>query len=516
MLLPPPSAVEKPRKTVATRILVSFAVTLLAFAVTAGYSAIAQKRTAEDSEALAKGYVPVALKIGQLRAVQSTLASLIDGIPDEKNPLSMRALLETLSSVRGAVFDESHATIRELRTLGLEESETAAALARELEAIEASFASDRASLDRLFYAFDTGDRDGVNREVVHLGNVEHEGVKKLRALAEHVELAMNDLSAAARARERRAIVQLAVLAALTLAVGVGVAIHTRRLLRPLERVTERARAVARGDLTPEPVLDTDDEIGQLASAFERMVTAVGREQSRAVANERLAAIGKMAAHVTHEIRNPLSSIGLNIELLEEELGGSEVPSEAKQLLVSITREVQRLEHLSEEYLRVARLPEPRMEAEDLASVVQDIASFVGPEMTRAGIELALAIPDEVPPVLFDEGQIRQALINVLRNAREAMPDGGRIDLYVRAEGMSVLIGIDDRGGGIPEPVRARIFDPFFSTKGEGTGLGLAITRQIVEAHGGSIAVSPREGGGTSFHVLLPIAHRPSITREGAR
>ena len=98
----------------------------------------------------------------------------------------------------------------------------------------------------------------------------------------------------------------------------------------------------------------------------------------------------------------------------------------------------------------------------------------------------------------------------MRNAREAMPDGGCIDISLHADGMSVVVGVDDRGAGIPEDVRSRIFDPFFSTKGEGTGLGLAITRQIVEAHGGSIACEAREGGGTSFRIMLPIApHRLS-------
>ena len=213
----------------------------------------------------------------------------------------------------------------------------------------------------------------------------------------------------------------------------------------------------------------------------------------------------MAAHVTHEIRNPLSSIGLNIELLEEELAEGKVSGEAKSLLGSITREVQRLEHLSEEYLRVARLPQPRMEQEDVATAVREIVSFAKPEMDRAGLKLEIEVADDLPPALFDEGQIRQALLNVMRNAREAMPDGGTIDVYVKADGMSVVIGVDDRGSGIPEDVRTRIFDPFFSTKGEGTGLGLAITRQIVEAHGGSIACDAREGGGTSFKILLPIA-----------
>jgi two-component system, NtrC family, sensor kinase len=505
---------DAPRRTLATRILLSFAITLVAFAVTVGFTVLAQKRAAEDSEELAKGFVPVALKLGRLRAVQSTFASIVDGIPDEKNPLSTRILLETLTSERRAMFEETRSAIQnDLRALGSEETrQLALVLTGELDAAQAAFAPDRASIERLFAAFDAADRDAINKELLALGTIEHDAEKRLRALAEKVDKQMNELSAAARQRERRAILELALLAALTLAVGIGVSVHTRRLLFPLERVTQRAKAVARGDLTPQPVPESDDEIGELAGAFERMVSAVGKAQSRAVANERLAAIGKMAAHVTHEIRNPLSSIGLNIELLEEELatGNDGVPTEARSLLNAITREVQRLEHLSEEYLRVARLPQPRMESDDLGAKVEEIVAFARPEIERAGLKVKLEVAEDLPPAYFDEGQIRQALLNVLRNAREAMPDGGTIEVTVKAEGMSVVASIDDRGTGIPEDVRSRIFDPFFSTKGEGTGLGLAITRQIIEAHGGSIACEPRDGGGTSFRLLLPIApHRLS-------
>lgn len=501
----PPTA--PPRRTMATRILASFAIMLVVFAVTVGYSARAQQKTAENNEELAKGYLPVALKLGQLRSVETVIASLVEGISDEKDPLAMRILLQTQINVRLAVLEETRTALATLRERGDEDTkQRALVLTGELDGAAAIFTDDRASFERLFASLDAGDRDAVNRELLSIGTMEREGVRRLRAMAEHVDQSVAELTAAARARERRAFMQLGLLAAFTLAVGIGVSVHTRRLLRPLERVTERARAVASGDLTPqEAPANDDDEIGQLAVAFEKMVGAVGRAQSRAVANERLAAIGKMAAHVTHEIRNPLSSIGLNIELLEEELAEGKVSAESKSLLGAITREVQRLELLSEEYLRVARLPQPRMEAEDLVATVRALVSFAEPEMTRAGLELGLTVGDDVPPVLFDEGQIRQALLNVLRNAREAMTDGGRIDVSVQAEGMGVLVGIDDRGGGIPDDVRARIFDPFFSTKGEGTGLGLAITRQIVEAHGGSITCDPREGGGTSFRILLPLA-----------
>src|SRR6202044_2743044 len=118
-------------------------------------------------------------------------------------------------------------------------------------------------------------------------------------------------SQATYAWEARAIYALITLALLTLGVGALVSIHIRHLLQPLARVTERARAVAKGDLTPQPVTPTADEIGELAAAFEQMVTSVSRAQSRAVANERLAAIGKKAAHPTHEIRNPPALLGLH-------------------------------------------------------------------------------------------------------------------------------------------------------------------------------------------------------------
>ncbi len=120
----------------------------------------------------------------------------------------------------------------------------------------------------------------------------------------------------------------------------------------------------------------------------------------------------------------------------------------------------------------------------------------------------------MPPALFDEGQLRQALLNLLRNAREAMPGGGPIEVRVMGEGMGVVVDVDDRGGGISDEIRARVFDPFFSTKGEGTGLGLAITRHIVQAHGGSITCEPRESGGTRFRIALPIAPAQSARIPG--
>lgn len=489
--------------------LVSFAITVVAFAVTLGWGIAAQRRAADDSVELGRGYVPVAMRLAQLRAAQTTLSTLVDGIPDEREPGSTRALLETLAAARRTMFVETRgALMQTLPAVGSSATRVLAPrLATELDAIEALLDGDRALFDHLFSAIADGDRDAINQTLVSLGAIEHDADKRLRLLAARLGASIDELSSAARDRELRSIWALAVLASLTLAVGIVVSLHVRRLLAPLARVTARAQSVSRGELTARQVAPSDDEIGQLEAAFENMVAGLARAQALALSNERLAAIGKMAAHVTHEIRNPLSAMSLNVEMLDEEIAHDEPAprAEIKNLLAAIQREVQRLEHLSEEYLRVARLPQPRMEADDVLAAVREVVEFARREIENAGCGVVLQAGSDIPPARFDEAQLRQALLNLLRNAREAMPGGGPIDVRVAAEGLSVVIDVNDRGGGIPEAIRARVFDPFFSTKGEGTGLGLAITRHIVESHGGTVTCDPRDGGGTCFRLALPIA-----------
>ncbi len=126
-----------------------------------------------------------------------------------------------------------------------------------------------------------------------------------------------------------------------------------------------------------------------------------------------------------------------------------------------------------------------------------------PELDRAGVKLQIEEDSDLPEVDLDESQLRQALLNLIRNAREAMPKGGELVVAVRNAAGGVEIHVDDDGPGIPEDVRASIFDPFFTTKQRGTGLGLAVTREIIEAHGGTIRCEPRAPHGTRFLIALP-------------
>jgi signal transduction histidine kinase len=208
-------------------------------------------------------------------------------------------------------------------------------------------------------------------------------------------------------------------------------------------------------------------------------------------------------------------LALNVELLEEETGEN---LEARALLRAVKNEVERLTALSERYLSVARRKPPSFESEDVGELCREAMEFLRADFQRHGVEILLNLSPVLPAVRVDEGQIKQVLYNLLRNAREAMPGGGRITLGASpTPDGGVTITVDDEGEGIDEGVRTRLFEPFFTTKGHGTGLGLVITREVVEAHGGSVRCDRLEPRGTRFSVFLPAAgDAPETSVDGAR
>jgi signal transduction histidine kinase len=227
----------------------------------------------------------------------------------------------------------------------------------------------------------------------------------------------------------------------------------------------------------------------------------------------LAAFAKLASHVAHEVRNPLSSIMLNTELLEEEAGkcGCGSASEAAALIASIKKETERLQHLTDEYLAFARPPRPAAAHQSLNAVAEELAHLVREEARRSGITVEAKLSHGCPCALIDPHQIKQAALNLVRNAMQAMPGGGRLTISteVGASGAVALI-VDDTGPGIPEELRCQIFEPFFTSKPEGTGLGLPLAAHIVRDHGGELDFGPAPGGGTRFTITLP----PSRAESG--
>lgn len=492
---------RRPR-SLARRIFVAFLVVLSAFALVSGFAVWSLGRAATEAELLRQAYLPLSLAVRNLVLTQDTWNSQLNHVTTTENPADKQAWFDaTLRYGRPRVWREVEVALE--RALGKRSEQDRAAggaLFTELRLSRELMAPDAALLGRLFEALDRGDApmaEPVRNELVVRGlRVQ----RALTGLEKKIWNRVDQLVEEARSRQKIALMLLVVFASLSLSVGLVMAFYARRALGPVLEMTRRAEAVAEGDLSQRPLIASNDEVGRLSETFEAMVRAISEGRERLVAAERLAAIGKLAAHVTHEVRNPLSSIGLNLDLLEDELEPGD--SEGRALLAAIRREVARLVALSDQYLSMARQTAPELAETDLSELVRAAVSFVRPEVERHGVRLTLDEGSRVPWAFADAGQVRQVLYNLIQNAREALVDHGQIQVLVRQTEEGALVSVDDDGPGVSEAVLGRLFDPFFTTKKHGTGLGLAVTRQIVEAHGGELRYAPRASGGSSFSFTL--------------
>jgi signal transduction histidine kinase len=316
------------------------------------------------------------------------------------------------------------------------------------------------------------------------------------------------------------------LAAVGVVLGIALLLGTEASIAPIRRLIAAAERIREGRFAERAEIRGHDEVARLARAMNAMAASIEEReaklgvrtaeleralgelresQDRSIRQERLAAIGRMAAQVAHEIRNPLNALGLNAEMLADEPDGGD-PVERRAMVAAIRREVARLTEITESYLALGRLPPLRLEPMALAPLLEELGRFLEQEHTRAGVRLRVEVEPSLPAVLGDHAQIWQALLNVLRNAVEALgSNGGTATVRAMVVSGQVQVEIEDDGPGMPAAQVARIFDPFFSTKERGTGLGLPITQQIVLEHGGSIECRSVMGGGSTFRIRLPRA-----------
>lgn len=216
--------------------------------------------------------------------------------------------------------------------------------------------------------------------------------------------------------------------------------------------------------------------------------------------DRLASLGKLAAGIAHEVRNPLTGVSLLLDDLHDRAG---LDPENQAMMGKALQEIERVERLVAALLNFSTPPKADFREGDLNRVIQDTLLLLRRECERQGVALSF-IPGEIPLFRFDIEKVKQALLNLVKNALEAMPEGGAITVATRAAGSSAAISVADSGPGINEADLPLIFEPFFSRKGAGTGLGLSITQRIVEEHHGQIAVESRKGEGTTFTITLPL------------
>ncbi len=241
----------------------------------------------------------------------------------------------------------------------------------------------------------------------------------------------------------------------------------------------------------------------------RDVTREREQEASALEDERLDAVRTLAASVAHEIGNPLNALNIHLQLLSRELKG--LPGDQNKSLgelVSVAKnEVSRLDSIITQFLQALRHNKPNLEPGNVVSVLMETLSLIKIEIENRRIEVKVTGSDHVPNILLDPGQIKQVFFNLIKNAMEAMPDGGALAINISYGDKAVRINFTDNGVGIPAESLGRIFEPYHTTKARGTGLGLMIVQRIIQEHGGEIAVSSKEGEGTCFSITLPRAER---------
>lgn len=229
--------------------------------------------------------------------------------------------------------------------------------------------------------------------------------------------------------------------------------------------------------------------------------------------DQYAEIARLAGGLAHEIKNPLSTIRLNMQLLAEDLldDQAEVPSpeqrRAAKRIDAVTRECNRLQSLLDDFLNYAKVRRVALEPRDLNQEIVDALDFFEPECQAAGIEIIPYLDPELPGVLLDREAFRGALMNLLLNAKQAMPDGGQLVVQTRGHGAQAAIYLTDTGQGMDDRTASQMFETFFSTKPGGSGLGLPTTAKLIEAHGGTISVESELGRGTRITIELPAVAR---------
>jgi signal transduction histidine kinase len=323
-----------------------------------------------------------------------------------------------------------------------------------------------------------------------------------RILDDFSELSQTAL--ASRVAATLAVFALGMLLSLVLASAVS---------RPVQALTDAARRVAAGDLSARVGASGSDELGALARTFNQMVERLAESrvlEERLRAAERSTAMGRFASALAHEIRNPLNSISLTIDHVRTRLGPEDEArrGEFQSLMTTLKSEVARLNRLVGDFLssgQPARLdPRPC----DVGAVVRETAALVQHKARDQAVEVEVDAPPGLPATVADPELLKTCVLNLVLNAFEAMPGGGRLSLAVRLVGPpgepAIAVLVSDTGVGMSPEAASIAFEPYFSTKETGVGLGLALVSRIVEGHGGEVALESAPGQGTTVRLLLPV------------
>ena len=334
--------------------------------------------------------------------------------------------------------------------------------------------------------------------------------RERRALDQHLDQVSASLTLAQRAEKLRTYSSagiaavIIVLGAVLLFVAVRVAGHlSRQLSRPIDELVGWTRLIRRREPLPAgPPPRGAPEFEALRQAVRELAAALETARDRELESERLRAFREVARRVAHEIKNPLTSMRIAVDQLERSLAdpAGTGNGRAATAVEVMGAETNRLERIAREFADFGRLPEGPRSDVDLIELLQELGQTGVP----TGVKVVVSGTGARSVVSGHYEPLRRAFANLLRNASEAMGSRGTIDVAVQPAGSGGLrVMIADHGPGVPANLKARLFEPYFTTKPDGTGLGLALVRQTVEAHGGTVALGDTPGGGATFTITFP-------------
>jgi len=309
----------------------------------------------------------------------------------------------------------------------------------------------------------------------------------------------------------------ALLGLLGLALAITLAlVWSSQISRPVERLAAFSDRIARGEWDQPLALESVRELEALVASLDRMRRELVAQRERLVTSERQAAWGQMAREIAHEARNPLTPIAVSVADLKRsyELGRPEFPQILDQAVRTIGEEVGTLKRLLQEFADFGRLPAPRLAACQVADLLAHLEALYAGEIAAG--RLAVLRPGRDITLRADAGQVRQALVNLVQNGLEALDGEGSVTVAAATPDGAVEITVSDTGPGLTEAERASLFVPGFTTKTRGSGLGLTIVERIVSDHGGTIAVLPGAGRGTTVRVRLPFKPAGNPAADPAR
>jgi two-component system sensor histidine kinase AtoS len=298
-----------------------------------------------------------------------------------------------------------------------------------------------------------------------------------------------------------------------LVTSVAFSLLINRVMRSLGKLTAAAEAIGRGDFTPWLPPPGEDEVGRLSFALGSMVERVGQMLRQVEQNRQLAVVGEFASYLAHEIRNPLSSLKLNLQGAARDVRAGEVGESLPQVLETCVQEINRLDRVVHTILRLGRTEPGVREPCSVHEVLDEAVALIGVQLTRRRIRVQLQRQAFAQRVLASAEQLKGVFLNLFLNAADAMPQGGRLRIWTRNDlahdgGPAVWIHIADDGAGIPPELRERIFDPFFTTKRDGSGIGLSLALRTLRDYGGDLtyAKSSEIEPGSEFIIVIPLLY----------